>query len=193
MSDPAVYKNILKSATIFTRMSPDQKAMIVQEFQQQGNIVGMCGDGANDCPALKAANVGLSLSEAEASLAAPFLSKTIDISSVETLLKEGRGALATCVQCFKFMALYSMIQTISVVYLYTRGSNLSDEAFLFVDLIIALPLSITMTYTESRTKLSKQRPSDSLLSIPILSSVLGQIIIQILYQVRNLSRLVIYF
>ena len=69
----------------------------------------MCGDGANDCGALKQADMGLSLSEAEASVAAPFTSKVQDISGVVTLLREGRCALTTSFQCFKFISLYSMI------------------------------------------------------------------------------------
>lgn len=55
----------------------------------------MCGDGANDCGALKAADVGISLSEAEASIAAPFTSKVQDISCVVKLLREGRASLVT--------------------------------------------------------------------------------------------------
>ena len=53
----------------------------------------MCGDGANDCNALKTADMGISLSEAEASIAAPFTSQIQDISCVVTLLREGRCAL----------------------------------------------------------------------------------------------------
>jgi len=69
----------------------------------------MCGDGANDCGALKAADIGISLSEADSSIAAPFTSQIANISCVIDVLKEGRCALTTSLQCFKFMALYSMI------------------------------------------------------------------------------------
>jgi cation-transporting ATPase 13A2 len=55
----------------------------------------MCGDGANDCSALKSAAVGISLSDAEASIAAPFTSKVQDISCVITLLIEGKAAIIT--------------------------------------------------------------------------------------------------
>ena len=78
----------------------------------------MCGDGANDCGALKQADAGISLSEAEASIAAPFTSKIQDISCVVTLLREGRCSLATTFSGFKFIELYSLIQYMTVLLLY---------------------------------------------------------------------------
>ena len=69
----------------------------------------MCGDGANDCGALKAAAAGISLSQAEASIAAPFTSKEQDIRCVIALLREGKAAMTTSFQAFKFIELYSII------------------------------------------------------------------------------------
>jgi cation-transporting ATPase 13A3/4/5 len=89
-------------------------------------MVGMCGDGANDCEALKTADIGVSLSKAEASIAAPFTSNIFDISAVENLLIHGRGALATSFQIFKFTILYGIIQFTSTMMLYINQSNLSD-------------------------------------------------------------------
>ena len=75
--------------------------------------------------ASKAAHVGISLSEAEASVAAPFTSKIPNISCIPTLMKEGRCALVTSFGVFKYMALYSFIQFISVLILYTNKTNVN--------------------------------------------------------------------
>jgi cation-transporting P-type ATPase 13A2 len=78
---------MLIKGQIFARMSPDEKHELVEKLQSMGYCVGFCGDGANDCGALRAADVGLSLSEAEASVAAPFTSRTMDIGCVIEVIK----------------------------------------------------------------------------------------------------------
>ena len=78
---------LLKKCMIFARMQPDEKALMVKYLKSiDENVVGMCGDGANDVVALKTAHVGISLSEAEASIAAPFTSSVQNISCVPLLL-----------------------------------------------------------------------------------------------------------
>jgi len=170
--------------TVFARMSPEQKQALVERFgEHHGHTVGMCGDGANDCGALKAAHVGLSLSDAEASIAAPFTSSTQNIRPLLTLMREGRAALVTSVSCFKFMALYSVIQFVTVIRLYHLNANMSDCQYLWIDLFMILPLAVYMARTGPARKLSVQRPQSRLISISVLSSVLGQSLIAALFQV----------
>lgn len=78
---------MLVCGQVFARMSPDEKHELVERLQSIGYCCGFCGDGANDCGALKAADVGISLSEAEASVAAPFTSRVFDISCVPEVVR----------------------------------------------------------------------------------------------------------
>lgn len=68
---------------------------------------------------MKAAHVGVSLSETENSVAAPFTSKVSDISCVVTLVQEGRCALVSTFIIFKYMAIYGLIQFTSVIIAYS--------------------------------------------------------------------------
>lgn len=100
-------------------MHPNGKTtLVLKVICFVGYYVAMCGDGANDCGALKAAHAGISLSEAEASVASPFTSKVADISCIPALIKEGRAALVTSFGVFKFIAGYSLTQFTSVIILY---------------------------------------------------------------------------
>ncbi|KAL9011027.1 MAG: hypothetical protein Q9173_004097 [Seirophora scorigena] len=80
--DEHILRRMLVACQVFARMSPDEKHELVEKLQTIDYCCGFCGDGANDCGALKAADVGISLSEAEASVAAPFTSRVFDISCV---------------------------------------------------------------------------------------------------------------
>ncbi|TRM69338.1 hypothetical protein BD626DRAFT_390522 [Schizophyllum amplum] len=170
-------QRMLVKAQIFARMSPDEKNEVVERLQGLGYSVLMCGDGANDCAALKAADVGISLSEAEASVAAPFTSSTPDIGCVLEVIKEGRAALVTSFSCFKYMALYSLIQFTSVTLLYSFASSLGDFQFLYIDLFIIIPVAIAMARTLPYPQVHPTRPTASLVSKKVLSSIIGQIIL----------------
>ncbi|XP_023653854.1 polyamine-transporting ATPase 13A3-like isoform X2 [Paramormyrops kingsleyae] len=176
-----VYKLLLRG-TVFARMTPDQKTQLVELLQSVDYFVGMCGDGANDCGALKRAHSGISLSELEASVASPFTSKIPNISCVPNLIREGRAALITSFCVFKFMALYSMIQYISVTLLYSMLSNLGDFQFLFIDVAIILLIVFTMSLNPAWKELVSRRPPSGLISGPLLFSVLTQILVSLGFQ-----------
>ena len=173
---------MLIKGCVFARMSPDEKAELVEKLQSIDYCVGFCGDGANDCGALKAADVGISLSEAEASVAAPFTSRSFEIGCVIQVIKEGRAALVTSFSCFKYMALYSAIQFTTVSFLYRKASNLGDFQFLLIDLALILPIAIFMGRSEPYKKLAIKRPTANLVSKKILGSLLGHIAIIIALQ-----------
>ncbi|KAI0682979.1 Ca-transporting ATPase [Cytidiella melzeri] len=170
-------QRMLVKAQVFARMSPDEKNEVVERLQGLGYTVLMCGDGANDCAALKAADVGLSLSEAEASVAAPFTSRTPDISCVLEVIKEGRAALVTSFSCFKYMALYSLIQFTTITLLYSFASSLGDFQFLYIDLFIIIPIAVTMGRTLPFPRIYPKGPTASLVSKKVLSSIFGQVLI----------------
>uniref|UniRef100_A0A3Q3AN20 ATPase 13A3 n=1 Tax=Kryptolebias marmoratus TaxID=37003 RepID=A0A3Q3AN20_KRYMA len=84
---PDMLQKLVLHGTVFARMAPDQKTQLIETLQGVDYFVGMCGDGANDCGALKRAHGGVSLSELEASVASPFTSRTPNISCVPSLIR----------------------------------------------------------------------------------------------------------
>ncbi|XP_021950610.1 probable cation-transporting ATPase 13A3 isoform X2 [Folsomia candida] len=170
---PDLLSKVLVRGTVFARMSPDQKQQLVEHLQAIQYFVGMCGDGANDVGALKAAHAGISLSEAESSVASPFTSTESNIKCVPHIIREGRAALVTSFGIFKYMAVYSLTQFVSVIILYTIQSNLGDLQFLYIDLFLISIFALFFGHTEPYDgPLEKQPPSASLVSAAPIISIL---------------------
>ncbi|KAM4693461.1 putative cation-transporting ATPase 13A4 isoform 2-T2 [Discoglossus pictus] len=162
---------ILLNGTIFARMTPQQKSNLIEEFQKLDYYVGMCGDGANDCGALKRAQAGISLSELEASVASPFTSKVRNIECVSKLIKEGQNSLVTSFCVFKFQTTFTLVGFICTMFLYWKNTILSNYQYLMQDLAITIVASLTMSLTGPAPKLAPYRPPGRLLSPSLLLSV----------------------
>ena len=176
------YRLVLKNGRVFARMTPEHKALLVEAFKKEGFTTLMCGDGANDCSALRTAHVGVSLSPEEASIAAGFTSQIPDVSCIFELLREGKCSLTTSIQTFKYMMLYSMIQFICVTLMLIYITYLSDFQFLVSDLFIIFPLEWFLAMTHPHNELTYHYPVSGLLSFPVLSSILIQTILVFVFQ-----------
>lgn len=189
MHYPELLSSICVRGTVFARMAPHQKQQLVEYLQSLQYYVGMCGDGANDSGALRSAHAGISLSDTEASVAAPFTSANANIACVPILISEGRAALVTAFGILKYMALYSLIQFCSVLLLYTVYTNFTDMEFLYEDLFIIATFVTLFGRTEPYPSLDSMAPPSSLLSVTQLSSISIQLTLVILFQILSLVAL----
>ncbi|KAG9404585.1 hypothetical protein AC1031_004788 [Aphanomyces cochlioides] len=192
--------NLVLKTKIFARIKPQLKTWIVQILMDSESFfvsivlllifrlcVGMTGDGTNDCGALKAAHVGLALSDAEASIVAPFTSRDKAIQDVVTLIREGRCALTASLPSFKFMVMYPMIDTVLVSFINHVEATFTSRQYLFDDLVVVSGISVLMLQTPPAQKLSKSVPPTSLFAPSILWSVGGHFLCFALFSWATLS------
>ena len=176
------FRLILRHASVYARCSPDNKTQLVQSLQKEGFQVLMCGDGANDCGALKAANVGVSLSQEEASIAAPFTSTNPDITCIIEVLNQGKCALVTSVEIFKYMIIISLDEFFSMTLMMFRDTFLYDYQSICIDLFITLPLCTFLPMTGAYERFNYHRPYSNLASFPIFISVFFQFLFNASFQ-----------
>ncbi|XP_054717566.1 probable cation-transporting ATPase W08D2.5 [Uloborus diversus] len=139
----------------------------------------MCGDGANDCGALKTAHAGVSLSVAEASVASPFTSTRQNIQCIPTVIREGRATLAATFGAFRYMVCYCFVLLSAVLILFWDGQKPSDGGYVLIDIVLNLIPPILFGSTHAFPGLVKRPPTRSIVSFLPQFSMFSFIIIQI--------------
>ncbi|TDH69884.1 hypothetical protein CCR75_008585 [Bremia lactucae] len=174
-------KGLLLNIRIFSRMTPDSKVECVKLHMETGAVTGMCGDGGNDCGALRFAHAGVALSDAEASVVSPFTSKSKTIQSVVDLCREGRCSLATSFASVKFLIMYGLIGSVLRLFMYFHAINMSQWCWILVEGFMLVGCSYVITLSKPLDDLKIMRPTSSLIGPSTLSSILGQEAINIIY------------
>ncbi|KAJ2801361.1 hypothetical protein H4R21_002818, partial [Coemansia helicoidea] len=167
---------LLLNTRIFARMKPDDKVRCVRLHMERG-ITAMCGDGGNDCGALRAAHVGLALSDAEASIVSPFASANRSIMSCVELLIQSRAGLATSFANYRALILYGTTMTMSKLISFYFADSMSANIWMVIDSLIVTSMAIAVTFLPPARKLAKYRPTARILGPEIMASVLGVVAI----------------
>ena len=177
-----VFRLVLKNGNVFARMNPQHKALLIESLKEEGLNPLMCGDGSNDCLALRKANVGVSLSIEEASISAHFTSLYPGINCLIHLLKEGKCSLAASIQVFKYVILESMIQFIAITLVMIYNSYFSDFQFFLGDVIISIPAVSFYLMIKPADELTYKYPLSGILTFPVLISVFSQMFFVFFFQ-----------
>jgi len=174
-------KDLAYYIRVHGRCTPLDKVSVASYFVKMGHMTLMCGDGGNDCGALKTAHVGVALSDAEASVVSPFTSMDKSIESVVEVLKEGRCALCSALASYKYMIMYGQVETINQVVCAWFATTPGDWNWIFMDGIWVIIMAFTLPLAKAAKKLAPSRPTSSLLGPHTMSSACGMLAINFFF------------
>ena len=174
---------------IFGRCTPHDKVSVVSFFNQMGFITSMCGDGGNDCGALRTAHVGIALSDSEASVVSPFTSLDKSISSVVDVLLEGRCTLSSALSSYKYMLMYGMVETMNQVINAYFSTTFGEWNWVFMDGLWVVLMAFSIPYARAAKVLAPERPTSSILGYHTVLSYLGVFIINLSFVIGGIGLL----
>ncbi len=122
-------KELALTATVFARVTPEHKVRIVKAFKANNQIVSMTGDGVNDAPSLKAADIGIAMGITGtdvAKSAADMILSDDNFASIEKAVEEGRGIYAN----------------IKKTVLFLLSSNFAEVMTMLICICIGLPMPL---------------------------------------------------
>lgn len=139
MSDKEL-ETAAETCTVFARVAPEHKVRIVEAFQKRGNVVAMTGDGVNDAPALKTADIGCAMGKSgtEVAKGASDLILTDDnFATIVEAVREGRGIYDNIRKAVHFLLSSNIgeILTIFVAMLLGWAAPLLPIQLLWVNLV----------------------------------------------------------
>jgi Ca2+-transporting ATPase len=162
---------------VFARVSPEQKLRLVEALQARGHVVAMTGDGVNDAPALRKANIGvaMALGGTEVAREAADMVLTDDnFASIEAAIEEGRGVFDN-LQKFIVWALPTnggIGLVILIAVLLGIPLPILPVQILWINMMTAICLGVTLSFEPKEPGIMDRPPNKA--GAPILDSVLIQ-------------------
>ena len=157
----------VRSISVYARVSPEDKIRIVRAWQRQGEIVSMTGDGVNDAPALKAADIGCAMGITGTDVAKGAADMTLtddNFSTIVSAVREGRGIYDNIKKAVGFLLGTNIgeILTVFLAMVCWHKSPLLSMQLLWINLVTdSLPaIAIGMEAVEPDVMERKPKPRD---------------------------------
>lgn len=164
MTDSEFDKRV-RNISVYARVSPENKIRIVRAWQRQGEVVSMTGDGVNDAPALKAADIGCAMGITGTDVAKGAADMTLTDDNFATIVdavREGRGIYSNIKKVVGFLLGTNIgeILTVFVAMMLWRETPLLSMQLLWINLVTdSLPaISLGMEDVESDVMEQKPKP-----------------------------------
>ena len=162
---PEELQEVCKTTRVFARVSPENKVQIVKAFQANGNICAMTGDGVNDAPSLKAADIGIAMGITGTDVAkgaADMVLTDDNFASIEKAVEEGRGIYANIKKTVIFLLSSNIAEVLAMFFIICIGfpAPLIAIHLLWVNLITDSLPAIALGMDPKDPNIMKESPRD---------------------------------